>query len=208
MELRDDLEGAFSFVFEKRKKQSKKILFSLHLPRSISVCIGKKQPYLWTLIKYCSLLHTKVTAASIRSICVLTRIVLLRLHVHSSWPRLSYADSSSSSRQVSVFVCSVLLPLESKSRWAIGVTPAFSQNRAEAARRRRMQQLQIPTSQNQPSASVCLSASFSTVQPRSRRGHFLHHHQPPQQQRHAIRPVGAPAGVSGRTGPRPQSTVT
>lgn len=54
--------------------------------------------------------------------------------MHSSWPRLSYADRSrrSSSRRVSVFVCSVLPLLESKSRWAIGVTLAFSQNEADA----------------------------------------------------------------------------
>ena len=73
--------------------------------------------------------------------------VLRWLRVHSSWPRLSYADSSSSSRsrRVSVFVCSVLLPLESKSRWAVGVTLAFSQNEADATRGCRTQPLRVQT---------------------------------------------------------------
>lgn len=44
--------------------------------------------------------------ASLASVCVLTGVVRRWLRVHSSWPRLSYTDSSS--RRVSVFVCSVL----------------------------------------------------------------------------------------------------
>lgn len=91
---------------------------------------------------------------------VLTRVVRRWLRVHSSWPRLSYADSSSSSsRRVSVFVCSVLLLLEPKSRWAIGVTLAFSQNEADATHGCGTQQLRDQTSETN-----CLPLCVSTSQ--------------------------------------------
>jgi len=54
--------------------------------------------------------------------------------------------------------------------------------------------------------TVCLS--LSALQPRPRWGHLLHDHQSPQQQRDGHQPIGAPAGVSGRTWPQPQSAVT
>lgn len=51
---------------------------------------------------------------------------------------------------------------------------------------------------------MCISF-FSAVQPRWCQ--LLQRHQSPQQQRHGDQPVGAAAGVSGRTGPQPQSAV-